>query len=259
MFSSPASSSSSVAVKRSSTERPVVVSSSERAVLVSSSDEVLRHMRFSHSAVGRGSRSPRRASGSSPDRLTAIVTSALTAATGAIGIGSRMPPSASSRPSSTCGRDETRNGDGCPDRVVDRAALHPDRLAGDQVGGHRREGHRQFLDGDVAENLADGLEDPLRAQHAGRGDRRIEESQHRALCQRACPQGVFIELACGFQPADQCAHRGTGDAHDLVAPFAQLVDHADVRVATCAAATQRQCHPHGVILLCPDNAYRRNR
>ena len=95
--------SSATPTKRFSTVRPVGVSSSDRAALVSSSCEVLRHIRFSHSAVGRGSRSPRRDSGSSPDRLIAMVASAMTAAIGAIGIGSRMPPSASSRPFRTWG------------------------------------------------------------------------------------------------------------------------------------------------------------
>jgi hypothetical protein len=38
-----------------------------------------------------------------PLRLTAMVRSALTGAIGAIGSGSRMPPSASRRPSTACG------------------------------------------------------------------------------------------------------------------------------------------------------------
>ena len=98
-----ASSGSSASTKRPRTERPVGVSSRLRAVLVSSSDEVLRHIRFSQSVEGLVSRSPRDISGSSPPRLTAIVASAGAAAIGAIGIGSRIPPSASNRPSSTCG------------------------------------------------------------------------------------------------------------------------------------------------------------
>lgn len=99
--SADSASASSTVANRPSTARPVEVSSSDRAALVSSSEEVLRH-RLSHSVVGR-SRADRRASGSSPDNPTAIVMSAFTEAIGAIGMGLRMPPSASSRPSSTCG------------------------------------------------------------------------------------------------------------------------------------------------------------
>ena len=62
-----------------------------------------------HPAEPFGRRAAARVSGSCGRRprcrarLTAMVRSALTAAIGAIGSGSRMPPSASSRPSSTCG------------------------------------------------------------------------------------------------------------------------------------------------------------
>ncbi|CFS09903.1 Uncharacterised protein [Mycobacterium tuberculosis] len=59
-------------------------------------------MRFNHSAVTLGSAS-RAGPASLPLRLTAMVRSALTPAIGAIGSGSRIPPSASRRPSTSCG------------------------------------------------------------------------------------------------------------------------------------------------------------
>ena len=90
-------------MSRPSTARPVWVSSRDRAALVSSRDDVLRQRRFTKSAVRLASPQPRRVTGSSPDRLTAIVASALAAVIGAIGSGSRIPPSASNRPPSTWG------------------------------------------------------------------------------------------------------------------------------------------------------------
>lgn len=51
---------------------------------------------------------------------------------------------ASSRPARPCGAMSPGMAKAGPDRVVDRAALHPDRHPGDRVSSHRREWHRQF-------------------------------------------------------------------------------------------------------------------
>ena len=63
---------------------------------------MLRNMRFNHSTVTPGSAS-RLSITSLPLRLTAIVRSALTAEIGAIGTGSKIPPSASRRPPTSYG------------------------------------------------------------------------------------------------------------------------------------------------------------
>ena len=74
-------------------------------MLDSNNEDVLRHILFHHSVVGPRFGFGRLAAavGLVPLRLTAMVRSAFTAAIGAIGSGSRMPPSASSRPSRMCG------------------------------------------------------------------------------------------------------------------------------------------------------------
>ena len=95
--------------------------------------------------------------------------------------------------------DDAGYGDGCPDRFVHRAPLQPHRLAGDQVGGHRGIGDRQFFDGDLAEDVAHRVEDLRRPQHPGGGDLRIQQSQHGALRQRFCPLGEFVELSRRLQ------------------------------------------------------------
>ena len=90
-------------------------------------------------------------------RLTAMVRSALTAAIGAIGSGSRMPPSASSRRRS-CGA--ITPGMAMEARMASStAALKPHRLAGQQIGGHRGVGDGQLLDGDRAEHVAHRVQD----------------------------------------------------------------------------------------------------
>ena len=107
-----------------------------------------------------------------------------------------------------------------------------------QIRRHRGIGNGEVLDHDLAEDFADGVQDLLGAQHSRRGERRIEQPQHRTLGQRTRPDGVLVELACGFQPANQRAHRRACNADDLVAAVAQFVDHADVGVAAGPAATE---------------------
>ena len=132
-------------------------------------------------------RSARRGRRLAAERLTAMVRSALTAAIGAIGSGSRMPPSASRRPSSTCG--VITPGIAIDARIAasTRTALQPHRLAREQVGGDGGVRDRQLLDRHLAENVADRVQDLLRPQHPGRGDRRVQQPQHRALRQRLGP------------------------------------------------------------------------
>jgi len=136
------------------------------------------------------------------------------------------------------GLDQSRYGDRGTNGVVDRPALQPDRLARNQIRRHGGVGNGEVLDHDLTEDLADRVEDLLGAQHPSRRERRIEQPQHRALGQRTRPRGVLVELACGLQTADQCTHRRTGNADDLMAAVAQFVDDADVCVATGAAATE---------------------
>ena len=102
--------------------------------------------------------------------------------------------------------DHPRDRDGRADRLVDRAALKPHRLAGDQVGADRRVRDRKLLDQHLTEDFADLVENLLRAQHAGRGQRGVEQAKHRALRQRACPLGIFIELARRLEAADERTH-----------------------------------------------------
>jgi hypothetical protein len=65
--------------------------------------------------------------------------------------------------------DDARDRDRRADGHVDRAALQPYGFAADQVGADRRERDGQVLDQEVAEDLADGVEDLLRPQHARGG------------------------------------------------------------------------------------------
>ena len=209
---------------------------------MSSSAEVLRHIRFSHSVVALGSVSvgSSRPPASLPARLIAMVRSALTAAIGAIGSGSRMPPSASSRPSSTCG--EITPGIAIDARMAASTGprcSHTD-LPDDQVGGNSGVGDRQLFDRHLAEDVADRVEDLLRPQHAGGGDRRVQQPQHRALRQRLGPVGEFVELVRRLQAADERAHRRSGDPDDVVAAVTELIDHADVGVSAGAAAAESQ-------------------
>lgn len=227
---------------RLSTARAVGRSSSERAAAVSNSVEVLRIMRVNHSAVAAGSAS-RRVIASLPDRFTAMVRSALTAESGAIGSGSRIPPSASSRSSRVCGAINPGDRDGRADRLVQRPALKPHRLAGQQVGGHRGVGDAQVLDGHRPQDVAYCVQDLARPHHPGRADGRVQQLQDGALSQRLGPLGELVDPSGRLQAADQRAHRRAGDADDVVAAGLQRLDHPDVGVAAGATAAERECHP----------------
>ena len=146
---------------RLSMDRPVGVSSRDRAALVSSSEDVLRHILFSHSVVR-----PRLGFG----RLVAAAGLAAAQADrdGEVGVDRRDRRHRQRVEDAAVGEqasvehmrcDDAGNRDGCPDRRVDGAALQPHRLAGDQVGRHRGVGDRQLFDGDLAEDVADRVED----------------------------------------------------------------------------------------------------
>jgi hypothetical protein len=113
-------------------------------------------------------------------------------------------------------------------------------LPREQVGGDCGVGDRQFFDRHLAENVADRVQNLLRAQHPGGGDGRVQQPQHGALCQRLGPVLEFVELASGLQATDERAHRRPGDPDDVVAAFAKFVDHADVGVSAGASAAESQ-------------------
>ena len=140
-------------------------------------------------------------------------------------------------------RDDSRDCDGRPDRLVDRSALQPHRFAGQQIGGHRGVGDRQFLDGRLAKDVAHRVQDLFGAQHTGGRQRRVQQPQNCPLRQRPCPVREFVQSVGGLQSAYECAHRRARDADDLVTTGVQFIDHPDVGVPAGTAAAKRQRHP----------------
>ena len=96
---------------------------------------------------------------------------------------------------------DARNG------LVEGTALKPHRLAGQQVGRHRRIGDGQLLDGDRAEDVANGVQDLLGTHHSGRADGEVQQSKDGALRQRLRPVGELVEASGRLQTADHRAHR----------------------------------------------------
>ena len=220
---------------------------------------VLRHIRVSHSVVALGS-----ASGSWPPASLPLEADR----DRQVGVDGRdrchrqriEDAAVGEQPAVEHVRDDhPGNRDRRADRRVHRTALQPHRLAGDQIGGHRGVRDRQLLDRDLAEDVAHGVEDLLGAQHTRRGDRRVEQPQHRALRQRLGPVGEFVQLAGRVQAADERAHRRPGDPDDVVAAVTQLVDHSDVGVPASSSAAEGQCHralPGHTATLCPSACIR---
>src|SRR6185437_8877415 len=129
---------------------------------------------------------------------------------------------------------------GRADRVEQRTARQPYFALAIEVGCHRRERNRQFLDFDVADQFTQHADDALALDQARAGQGPVHQLQHVHLLQRAYPVAVDIELAGRVDAADQRAHGTARHRDDAVARRLDRFDRADVRQTARTAGAERQ-------------------
>jgi hypothetical protein len=76
-----------------------------------------------------------------------------------------------------------------------------------ELGGDRREAHRQLLDAEVGEIVLEETAQTVAGDQPRAGDVEIEQPHHPALGQRLGELLEFVELASGIAAADHGADR----------------------------------------------------
>jgi len=103
------------------------------------------------------------------------------------------------------GKDRWK-GNGSADCTEQGTARQPDFLAFVQVGSDSSKGERQIFNIAIANQLPQGIDNPLSLKNGRTAERQVEQLQNIEPIQRADPPGIGIQFPCGINTADQRSH-----------------------------------------------------
>ena len=140
------------------------------------------------------------------------------------------------------GREVSRQRDAGAYGGIETAMRHHHLVSALPVGGHRRVGDGQAVDGRVRYDVHQRVDDALSAYQMVERRRIVGERPHLAFVHRLHPLAVGLKMACGIHARYQGTHRRSGDGADVIAACLQFLDGADMSQTTGAATRQHQCH-----------------